>query len=392
MTNRPKLTHKLIDQTHFDNAKKVQSALKSIDESYDYTIEEIQAKLDKRPLKKHPHKKKNYYVPLFSKYPYAYMIDLLQQSNDKPKDYPAYYFIAININTKYIYVYPQDTKEAKDCITNMKKLIKDTNGNIVSLTCDEEAGFKAVTFVNLLTKNNISIRYVDDQRHSALSTIDTVIKTLRDMNTPGVRDTKQSDDKSYRDFSIPKMKELVKLYNNTYHYSIDMSPKDMQEDTNKERSYIIKKLYAAEGRKKLIDYELEEGEYVRYITTKDALKKHRYKVSPEAYKISHKDGHAYVLMANDGTTKKVQRWRLFKLGKSLPKKYRIGESFHNNEGTVKKLLSQDGNSYEALYEFPNQPDKVYKTHKNALRGITPQIESIAEREFRKKAAMRNSLH
>lgn len=392
MTNKPKLTHALIDQTHFDSAKKVQTALKSIDEKYDYTLEEIQAKLDKRPLKKHPHKKKNYYVPLFSKYPYGYMIDLIVQSEEKPKNYPEYFFIGININTKYIYVYPIKTKNAEDCIACMKKMIKDTKGNIVSITCDEEAGFKAITFVNLLTKNNISIRYVDDQRHSALSTVDTAIKTLRDMNTPGVRDTKQSEDISFRDFSIEKMKELVNLYNNAYNYSIGMTPKEMQEDTNKERSYIIKKLYAAEGRKKLIDYELEEGEYVRYITTKDTLKKHRYKVSPEAYKISHKDGHAYEIMANDGTTKKVQRWRLFSLGKRLPGKYRIGETFHNNDGTVKELVSKDGNYYDAKYEFPNKPDEIYRVHKNALRGITPQVEGIAERAFRKKAAMRNSLH
>ena len=55
--------------------------------------------------------------------------------------------------------------------------------------------------------------------------------------------------------------------------------------------------------------------------------KSRFRVSPEVYKISHKHGNAYVLIAHDGTIKTVSLWRIIPLsntlGNTLPQKFKV---------------------------------------------------------------------
>lgn len=409
--NRPKLDDKKFDDTHFDSVNKVKSSL-SNNQKLNYTKKEIELFKKTRPLKKHPHIKENYYVPTFSKYPGAYMIDFIEQSKESKNinNYPRYYFIAININTRYIFVYPQEHKNTNESLISLRTLYNDCNKNIVSIISDKEAGFNAKDFLDELTNKDISYRYIDEQRHSTLGIIDRVIRTLRDMNVPGVEDVLESDDISFRDFSKDKMEKLVILYNNTWHESIDMSPAEMQNDINLERKYIIKKLYESEDRKNLLDYELDEGDYVRYINIKERNKKHRYKVTPEAYKVVGKDGNAYIIMAKDGSTKTIARWRLFSIGKILGK-YRFGKTLGDGgKGIPKKILGYGVNKnnnpstgyYKVEYEMPQgeEPFIDKGISREALRGNTPQQKSILELQyernkteennFRRIAAMRNS--
>ena len=69
--------------------------------------------------------------------------------------------------------------------------------------------------LDYLRFQDVLVQYIPDQNHSALGIIDRFIRTLRDM---------QGDNTSIK----PKrMKQLIILYNNTYHSSIKMSPKNV---------------------------------------------------------------------------------------------------------------------------------------------------------------------
>ena len=159
------------------------------------------------------------------------------------------------------------------------------------------------------------------------------------MNIPTVKSEHQSNDPKYRDFSVKRMNKLLDIYNNTVHSSTNHTPAEMEENPQLEKQYITEKLYELERKRKQKDFELLPDTYVRYILPKDAHMKSRFKVSPEVYKISHKQGNAYVLIAHDGTIKTVSRWRIIPLGNTLPQKFKFGSSFGNNNGTVQEILN-----------------------------------------------------
>ena len=369
-----------IDKTHLKSAKKQYGHLKK--QFADITYEKLNRVNESRPKDEHPHRKQNYYYPIFSNHPYSYQIDLLEQSRDRDKaHYPAFFVIIINVNTKYGYAFPVESKN-QDTIYNV---IKDfcTENRVLTFVGDEEGAFQSNKVLDYLTEMGIAMKLINDKRHSALSVIDKFIRTLRDMNTPGVHSRRQSNDPKYRDFTNKRMQKLLNIYNDTIHESHGMTPQQMKDDINLEKKFIIRKLYQLERRRKITDFELTPGTYVRYILPKDPMKKHRYKVSPEAYKISHKEGNAYVIMAADGTTKTVARWRLFPLGLNLPEKMKFANTLGNNEGTVNRIVSYNQRTRKYNVEF-NMPDgSTYRDqiHERDLRGGTPQIRSLLERQF-----------
>ena len=210
-----------------------------------------------------------------------------------------------------------------------------------------------------------------------------MIRTLRDMNVPTVKTGRQSDDPKYRDFSIKRMNKLIEIYNDTIHDGTGFTPNIMEKVPRLEKRYIIKKIYERERRRKITDFELKEGVFVRYIIPNDKNTKKRYKVSKEAYKISHKEGNAYVLIAQDGTTRTLSRWRLFPLGETLPKKMKWGNTFNRNMGTVEEIISYDANKnkYTVRFSMPDGSTYIDRIPASYLRGAHPQKPSRIEEEF-----------
>ena len=372
-----------IDQTH----------LKTVDKMLPHIVKKrpnvskkmLERAHKQRPKDKHPHHKKNYYYPIYSNHPYSFQIDLLEQSNDRDQTkYPAYFVIIININTKFAYAFPIENKNQNTIYDVLKNFVE--NHKVLSFVSDEEGALKSNKIIEFLTNKKISIKFIDDKRHTALAIVDRFIRELRDMNTPGVMTNKQSNNPKYRDFTVKRMEKLLEIHNNTKNSSTGHTPKEMEEDFNLERKYIIKKIYETERRRKITDFELENDTYVRYILPKNPMKKHRYKVSPEAYKISHKEGNAYVIMAADGTTKTVARWRLFPIGKRLPKYMKFADTFGNNTGTVNKINSYNERTKKYNVEFILPDGTTYNDNIYArdLRGSTPQRMSLLESEFFKR--------
>ena len=372
--------NRAIDKLHLKSTKKLVPHLKK--QFADVNEERVERVVQTRPKDVYPRKKENYYYPVFSNHPYSFQIDLLEQSHDRDKNkYPAFFVIIINVNTKYAYAFPVESKNQDTIFNVIKDFVSDHR--VISFTCDEEGAFQSNKVLNYLTDRKISVKLINEQRHSALSVIDKFIETLRDMNTPGVHSKHQSDDPKYRDFSKRRMEKLLKIYNETIHTSHGHTPKEMEDDVKLEKKFIIRKLYQLNRRRKITDFDLKPDMYVRYILPKDPKKKHRYKVSPEAYKISHKEGNAYVILARDGTAKTVARWRLFPVGTSLPENMKFANTFGNNAGTVNKINSYDKRNHKYNVEFTMPDGTTYNDtiHERNLRGTTPQIRSHMERLY-----------
>ena len=369
-----------IDKTHLKSTKKI---IPHIQKQFaDATPEAIAAVNKARPKDIYPRKKENYYYPIFSNHPHSFQIDLLEQSHERDKDkYPAFYLIIINVNTKYAYAYPVENKNQDTILKAIKDFV--SKHRVISFTCDEEGAFQSNKVLDYLTERKISVKLINEQRHSALSVIDKFIETLRDMNTPGVHSKHQSNDPKYRDFTKHRMEKLLKIYNDTLHTSHGHTPTEMENDIRLEKKFIIRKLYQLNRRRKITDFDLKPDTYVRYLLPKDPMKKHRYKVSPEAYKISHKEGNAYVIMAQDGTTKTVARWRLFPVEERHRDKVKFANTFGNNSGTVSKINKYNTKTHKYNVEFTMPDGTTYNDtiHERNLRGTTPQIKSHMERLF-----------
>ena len=178
------------------------------------------------------------------------------------------------------------------------------------------------------------------------------------MNTPTVKTQHQSSHHKYRDFSIKRMNKLLNIYNNTIHSATNHTPAQMEQNPQLETEYITEKLYQLERRRKQKDFELKPDTYVRYILPKDPHNKTRFKVSPEAYRISQ------------------------------PQKLKFSSSFGNNNGTVQEILNYNPRThkYTVLFSMPDGSTYEDIIHESFLRGATPQIQSPIEREFRQSRA------
>ena len=383
-----------IDKTHLRSTRKITPHVKR--KHPNVTEQQIKDVNKTRPKDSYHHEPSRYYYPVFANHHHAFQMDLLEQSHnsaaerssskDRPPEYPAYFLILININTRYAHAIPTERK-TKEAINEILSTFISTHP-VTSIVCDDESAFTSKIVLNTLTSHNVSLRIITEQRHSALSIVDRFIRTLRDMNTPTVKTQRQSSHPKYRDFSIKRMNKLLNIYNNTVHSTTNHTPAEMEQDPNLETQYITEKLYQLERRRKQKDFELQPDTYVRYILPKDPHTKSRFKVSPEAYRISHRDGNAYVLIAQDGTVKTVSRWRIIPLGSELPAKLKLGSSFGNNNGTVQEILSYNpqNHRYTVLFNMPDGSTYQDTIHESFLRGSTPQIQSQIEREYHARGA------
>ena len=166
------------------------------------------------------------------------------------------------------------------------------------------------------------------------------------------------------------MQKLIDIYNNTYHSSIKMSPRDMHENPELEKEYVFKMIREKEKRIGLNDFELVPGDLVRYILPRsDGLTKKRFRYSREYYKIDSRNGNMYNLIASDGTVVVKPR---FLLRKSLPNEI-SGMKFTDtiigkNSGMIERVIENVGdNKVRIMFVIPNGEEYEDVIPKSYLR-------------------------
>ena len=89
------------------------------------------------------------------------------------------------------------------------------------------------------------------------------------------------------------------------------------------------------------------------------------------------------MIAQDGTTRTLSRWRLFPLGEVLPPKHKWGNTFNRNTGVVDEILSYDANKqkYTVRFNMPDGSTFIDKIPASYLRNGHPQKPSQIELDF-----------
>ena len=133
----------------------------------------------------------------------------------------------------------------------------------------------------------------------------------------------------------------------------------------------------------LKDFKLDKGVLVRYLIPRKVFGKRRYNVSRECYKIDDIAGNIYTIIAKDGTTKDIPRWRLIVVKPNENK--RIGKTLGTDKGIVEEVINEVGpNKVNVRFKIPN--GRLYERiiNKSELRMPLPQFESKYEVLFKKK--------
>ena len=320
---------------------------------------------------------KPYQIKIFSRSLNTWFMDLLDNGKENE---PRYWFVFIGTNNRYGVALPLNSKNAEDVRDALNIFISEFSP--AKLTSDQEKAFMEKRNIELMKDHNILLQTVPERNHSSLSLIDRFIRTLRDMNrvVDGEID-KQSTDEEFKSFSVEKMDELIDIYNNTYHSAIKCTPKEMFDNEELEKEYIFNCMDKHEKQKRIEDFELKENEFVRYVIDKDPLKKKRYNVSNESYRIVGKEGKHYILEAADGTTMIKPRYKLVRADVNKYQQAKTIDGAWN--GVIKEIISFDkrNNRYKVKFDDGNNGEYIDNIPVSYLRGRFPTRMSAMEKEF-----------
>ena len=372
--------NEIVDELRFRSFDKVYATIKN--ELPNVRKKEVRKVLMMRKKDKRLRRNqiKPYQIKIFSRSLNTWFMDLLDNGKENE---PRYWFIFIGTNNRYGVALPLNSKNAEDVRDALNIFISEFSP--AKLTSDQEKAFMEKRNIELMKEKKVLLQTVPERNHSSLSLIDRFIRTLRDMNRVVDGEiNKQSTDEEFKTFSVEKMDELIDIYNNTYHSAIKCTPKEMFDNEELEKEYIFNCMDKHEKQKRIEDFELKENEFVRYVIDKDPLKKKRYNVSNESYRIAGKEGKHYILEAADGTTMIKPRYKLVRADVD---KYKQAETIDGAwNGVLKEIISFDKrtNKYKVKFDDGNNGEYIDNIPVSYLRGRFPTRMTAMEKEFFEK--------
>ena len=369
--------NQFIDTLHFHSFKKLSREVKrQYPNVSDKELRDILRKRihDKRMSRD---RRKIYQVKVFSPFTNAWMTDIYD--NLEGHD-PRYWDLFININTRFVEAYPMTDKNANSINTCLRLFVNKYHPR--KITSDEEAGLVADVNLRYLKDNKCGLYIIQEQNHSALSLIDRFIRTLRDMNQPQDGDVRDSNDEDFKYIDRITMTQLLNLYNNTVHSATGLAPIFMMNNKQYEEDYIEKCINNKQRQEEIKDFKLKIGSLVRYYLDDGKMVKKRSSLSRECYKIESRNGNIYTIIALDGSTKDVSRWKLVHVDPN--EKHVMGRTLGSDKGIQDKILEETTpNRVKVKFSMPDGSNYTKIINKRELRFPTPQFKSKLEADYEK---------
>lgn len=228
------------------------------------------------------------------------------------------YLIAINVNTRFVWCKKRSELTTDDFIKNIEEFIVNFHPKIIE--CDAEKSFTSYQSVIFLRKHGVILKVFNStMNHEPLSIINRFCRTLR-------VESREYDEASPAK-ADPPIEQIVKIYNKSYHSSIGMEPREMQNNKSNEYKYIYDQLKIRDDKNKLaLEDPIKVHDKVRYILDSDRRSKKfhkdqmKYQLSKYYYLVESKNSElSFNIIAEDGSVKTVPRYKLFKLTKTEEK-------------------------------------------------------------------------
>ena len=128
-----------------------------------------------------------------------------------------YLLVAIDVFSRYAFVYPLRSKSAEYITEVMQELIEETAPTIINTDLGSE--FISSEFKKIITRQGIEINYIGVHEHKKIGIIDRFVRTLRQKINMYLT---QYNTSKY----IDVLQTIVDNYNNNYHSGIKMIPAD----------------------------------------------------------------------------------------------------------------------------------------------------------------------
>ena len=139
-----------------------------------------------------------------------------------------YIFTNINIFSKYAWSFPLKTKTVKEIKSSFQKIFKERKSKYIWF--DQESAFFSKEMLNFFKDNNVKIYYT----HSNLKAVIIVRfnRSLRELMM-------KSFVKNNNTIWYNNLPELIKTYNNRYHSTTKMKPKNVNKLNEKHRKNTV---------------------------------------------------------------------------------------------------------------------------------------------------------
>jgi hypothetical protein len=191
------------------------------------TVQQTKRKVEKRE-----------FLPIYSETPESFQIDLTFIPKYKKQNNGFYVlFTAINITTRFAYVYYSKDKNVSSIMLMMKQFHNDTNIN--SLAADQGSEYTNKTFTTYCEKNNIDLYIMKADSHK-LGIINRFHRTLKEKL---LKHSLANNSVVW----INDIDNIVKNYNNSFHKGIGIEPANVDKfiaseiiDTAKIKTAFIK--------------------------------------------------------------------------------------------------------------------------------------------------------
>ena len=263
-------------------------------------------------------------LPIFGRKGGCYQMDTLVQTS---KASPRYFLILVNINSRKLFAYPMNSKNASSVLTALKSFINEAK-EVSAITSDQDKSYLSPVITRFMIDNHIDHQTTFTNDHNRLGIINRAIKTLRDINQE-------------RDFTIQSMKRALHAYNNSIHSSTNKEPNDFT--STDEEHYIQTKIHETD--EKANKFNLSKNTHVRIMNPPTPMKKKRMNLTSEAYKVAYKTGNKYVVKALDNTVSEYPRYRLVEDNKA-----KLAKTLGTNRAIINEILSFDKGKYKVRYD------------------------------------------
>ena len=255
--------HRIINETGFKTINKFKKAvLEKYPDVTDKELREIYNERNKDP-RVDSKKMRHLMIKIFSSSTDTWFHDLMDNGKNSN---PRYFHIFIGTNNRYGVANPCNDKKQEHIMNSFKTFVDKYKP--IKLTSDEDTVLLSEQVLSYLKSKNIRVLTITDQNHSSLGIIDRFIRTLRDMLGAG------------KVFSKTQMKKFINSYNNSIHSSIGCTPTEMLNDPDLEERYIIEQLKARDKQLERKDFNLDDGDVVKYLLPRTKLDKNVLDIVP----------------------------------------------------------------------------------------------------------------
>ena len=322
-------------------------------------------------------------MPIYSKREGVYQMDTMEQSDaiknvqnvtgvstrsgdivkinalhaDLKDEYPPYYLVFINVNTRKAYVYPMTSKNEDSVHAAVNEFYVDVyqdKARVTELFTDEDGAYSGEKMQQWYANYGVDHVTTTHENKHVLGIINRFIRTIRDkLGT--------------RNISKRRMKAFLKRYNETRHKGTGWRPNDMQGffQSKREKQYVMDQYQKEQAIKAatLLDTSQKAR---KWIETK-MFEKRRADYEPETYDITGLKGRLYQIKSGKNTYN-VPRWKL-----------RVGEGIKVPKGEPIRIL--DWNDDVNMYEVECDSTEIGLYSIKRLRGDEPYKLHPLERQF-----------